>query len=361
MAIERDDAASGAPKISVIMPAYNAAHYLELSLPPLIAMRERGEIVEVLVVDDCSPDPSNIATAQRLGATVIRMAKNGGPGAARNFAATGAKGDILWLVDADVVAHDDAAKILLKSFADHDVAAVFGSYDSKPPARNFASQYKNLVHRYYHQRGRDESDTFWSGCGAIRKAVYLDLGGFDGARYGRPSIEDIEFGFRMRKAGWRIRLAHDLLCTHLKNWSLPEVVRTDIFQRAVPWSYLIITGRGMNNDLNVSNAERFNAGVAGLWVLSIAASLAPLLWPASLIALAVLTGAVVVLNRRLIGFFVRERGPAFAAMATAYHQVYYIYSAVTFVTCALLYRFGGRKDVIVRGVADKKAAADGIS
>lgn len=361
MPIEHNDAAARALKISVIMPAYNAAHYLELSLPPLIAMRDRGEIAEVLVVDDCSPQASNIATAERLGATVIRMAKNGGPGAARNFAAASAKGDILWLVDADVVAHDDAARILLNSFEDPGVAAVFGSYDSKPPAQNFASQYKNLVHRYYHQRGRDESDTFWSGCGAIRRTVYLDLGGFDGARYGRPSIEDIEFGFRMRKAGWRIRLAHDLLCTHLKNWTLPEVVRTDIFQRAVPWSYLILTGRGMDDDLNVSNAERFNAGVAGLWFLSIAAALVPPLWPASLIIFASLTGAVVVLNRRLISFFATERGALFALKATVYHQGYYVYSAVTFVTCALLYRFGGRKDVIVRGVADKNTAAKGVS
>lgn len=102
--------------ISVIVPAYNAAHYLEKSLPPLLAMRERGEILEVIVVDDCSPDPTNIATAERLGATVVRMPVNGGPGAARNHAAKIAGGDILWLVDADVVAHEDAARVLRTAF-----------------------------------------------------------------------------------------------------------------------------------------------------------------------------------------------------------------------------------------------------
>lgn len=342
-------------KISVITPAYNAAHYLERSLPPLIAMRERGEIEEVLVVDDCSTEKSNIEVAERLGATVIRMPRNGGPGAARNYAATIAKGDVLWLVDADVIAHETGAAVLKNAFLDQDVAAVFGSYDRNPPAENFASQYKNLVHRYYHQRGREESDTFWSGCGAIRKRVYEDLGGFDGARYGRPSIEDIEFGFRMRKAGWKIRLAPDLLGTHLKSWTLPEVVRTDIFQRAVPWSYLILTGQGMSNDLNVSNAERVKAAVAGIWWIAAAAALVPPLWPAAPLLFLAISVAAAFLSKDLIGFFKSNRGLVFASKAFAFHHFYYIYSAATFVLCAISYHLGGKKEFVVRRMNENQA------
>jgi len=343
--------------VSVIMPAYNAAHYLEISLPPLIAMRDRGEIEEILVVDDCSPDPTNIATAEKFGATVIRMKKNGGPGAARNYAATLAKGDILWLVDADVAAHESGAVVVKKAFADDTVAAVFGSYDRNPPAGNFASQYKNLVHRYYHQRGREESDTFWSGCGAIRRSVYLELGGFDGAKFGRPSIEDIEFGHRMREAGWKIRLAHDLLGTHLKRWTLAEVVRTDIFQRAVPWSHLILSGRGMSNDLNVSGGERFKAGVALAWWVALFACLVPVFWPWAPVSAIVLSCVVAFLNRDLLGFFRGNRGVAFAIKAAVYHQFYYVYSAVTFVICALVYHLGGKKDVVVKRIDQSRAAA----
>ncbi len=330
--------------ISVIVPAFNAANYLRLSLPPLMAMRDRGEIAEVIVVDDCSPDASTFETAQKFGATALRMEQNGGPGAARNCAAKQAVGETLWFVDADVVVHDTGAAHVKEALADPGVSAVFGSYDRNPPARNFASQYKNLVHRYYHQRGKVDSDTFWSGCGAIRKSVYIELGGFDGARYGRPSIEDIEFGFRMRRAGGSIRLAHGLLCTHLKRWTLREVVRTDIFQRAIPWSQLILSGSGMNNDLNVSATERYKAGVAGLWFASIAASLLPGLWPAAPVAGVVLTAAVGLLNRDLFGFFRGNLGVAFAIVATAYHQVYYVYSAATFSVCALGYHFGGKKE-----------------
>ena len=142
--------------ISVVVPAYNAARYLECSLPPLIAMRDEGEVAEVLLMDDCSTDPISREVAERLGARVIVMERNGGPGAARNRAAQLACGDILWFVDADVVANASSPARIRAAFEDPGVWALFGSYDRNPPATNFASQYKNLVHRYYHQRGRSD-------------------------------------------------------------------------------------------------------------------------------------------------------------------------------------------------------------
>ena len=36
--------------ISVIMPVYNGIEFIKQSLPPLVAMRDRGEVLEVLVV-----------------------------------------------------------------------------------------------------------------------------------------------------------------------------------------------------------------------------------------------------------------------------------------------------------------------
>lgn len=325
--------ANGTPTISVIMPAYNAAHYMEQSLPPLIAMKERGDILELIVVDDCSTEASNIETAVSLGANVIRMPKNGGPGAARNLAATKAKGDILWFVDADVIAHMSGPEQIGEAFKDHTVAAVFGSYDQYPPGRSFASGYKNLVHRYYHQHGNRDSSTFWSGCGAIRREVFSEMDGFDCKLYERPSIEDIELGYRMKTAGWSIHLIPTLLGTHLKEWTLWEVVRTDIFQRAIPWSKLIIEGRGPSNDLNVSQTERFKAVLAGIWLLSLLALLVPMAWPLALAVFAITSAAVIIANRELIKFFTRNKSIGFAFLATIYHQFYYLYSAITFTLC----------------------------
>jgi glycosyltransferase involved in cell wall biosynthesis len=313
--------------ISVIMPVYNGAEFIPRSLPPLIAMKQRGEILEVVVVDDGSTD-SSMQMAEQMGARVLSSGGRMGPGGARNQAAEIVQGDILWFVDADVVVHADAARCLSSGFEEEQVVAVFGSYDSNPPARNFFSQYKNLVHHYYHQRASDEAQTFWSGCGAVRRTTFLASGGFDVDRYHYPSIEDIELGHRLIKAGGRVRLLRDLQCTHLKVWRFGNLIHTEIFRRAVPWSRLIISsGDGIPNDLNVGMAEQARAVVAAIFLLSILAFLSGFL---SLPLLLVSLLLVLFANREMVLFFNRRGGPAFACGAILFHQVYYLYSASAF-------------------------------
>jgi glycosyltransferase involved in cell wall biosynthesis len=314
-------------RISVIMPVYNGAEFIPLSLPPLIDMMHRGEILEVIVVDDGSTDGSK-QMAETIGAKVLSSGGRLGPGGARNQAANTALGDILWFVDADVVVHSDAARRLAIGFDGDQVVAVFGSYDSNPPARNFFSQYKNLVHHYYHNRAKDEAQTFWSGCGAVRRAAFLSCGGFDVERYQYPSIEDIELGRRMIKAGGRIRLLRDVQCTHLKVWRFWNLIHTEIFRRAIPWSRLIVTsGEGIPNDLNVGVAEQVRAVLAGILFLAILASLVGYISP----SLVLFSGLVVLLaNRDIAVFFNRRGGFLFALCAVFFHQIYYLYSASAF-------------------------------
>ena len=321
--------------ISVIMPAYNAAHYMPRVLPPLLAMRDAGEVLEVLVVDDRSTDDT-AEIARKLGATILTTPKNGGPGAARNFAATKAKGDILWLVDSDVIAHPGGPAQITAAFADPDVHAVFGSYDDAPDDPGWMSQYKNLMHRYYHQRANREARTFWAGCGALRKDALLAVGGFDVATYTRPSIEDIELGYRITAAGGRIRVLPELLGKHLKTWTLRGAMHTDIFCRALPWSRLMISREGLGEDLNTSRAERAKAGLAGLLALALLLCLAApqLWWITALLALAVAAA-----NAPLTRFLARAAGWRVAILGTLYHQVYYLYSATVFVWCILENRF----------------------
>ena len=295
--------------------------------PRSVEMMHRGEILEVIVVDDGSTDGSK-QMAETMGAKVLSSGGRLGPGGARNQAANSALGDILWFVDADVVVHSDAARRLGIGFDVEQVVAVFGSYDSNPPARNFFSQYKNLVHHYYHNRAKDEAHTFWSGCGAVRRAAFLNCGGFDVERYQYPSIEDIELGHRMIKAGGRIRLLRDVQCTHLKVWRFWNLIHTEIFRRAIPWSRLIVTsGEGIPNDLNVGVAEQARAVLAGTLFLAILVSLAGYISPIWVLFLGLL---VLLANREITVFFNRRGGFLFALCAIFFHQIYYLYSASAF-------------------------------
>lgn len=317
--------------ISVIMPVYNGRDFIARSLPPLVAMKDRTEVLEVIVVDDGSTDDTT-EMAARMGARVIPSGGRLGPGGARNQAAGSARGEVLWFVDADVVVHDDAALELRKAFAETGAVAVFGSYDDAPPARNFLSQYKNLVHHHYHHQGRSDASTFWAGCGAVRKEAFLAVGGFDVVRYTRPSIEDIELGYRLRAAGGRIVLWTSLQGTHLKVWHLVNLIHTEVFCRAIPWSRLMLSRTGIVDDLNVGTSERLRALLAGLFAVLCAASLHPAIpgW----IALAAL-GAIALANARLLALFLRRRGPLFALAGLLFHQIYYLYSGAAFAWCWL--------------------------
>lgn len=84
-------------KISVVIPAYNAAHFLPRCLESVFA--QTLQPAEVIVVDDGSKDDT-AATAKKLGATVVSRA-NGGLSAARNTGIQHATGEWIGLLDAD--------------------------------------------------------------------------------------------------------------------------------------------------------------------------------------------------------------------------------------------------------------------
>ena len=330
----------GTARLSVVMPMYNAAPTIERCLAPLLRMLAAGEVHEIIVVDDCSTDSSPALVAAHASVRLLRTPAQGGPGAARNLAATVASGSHLWFVDSDVIAADDAARVILRELQREPVAALMGSYDDAPAAANFLSQYKTLVHRYYHQRARREASTFWAGCGVVERATFLRVGGFDAVRYRYPSIEDIELGYRIRDAGGRILLVHDLHGKHLKEWRVRNLVHTEIFRRALPWTRLMLERGNVTDDLNVGRGERVRAALAGVFALVVVAAVVGLLpgWTA-------LAGGVAVglANAALVRFFADRRGHWFALRALLYHQFYYLYSAASFAWGTLEHRLSSRR------------------
>ncbi|MFB3776150.1 MAG: glycosyltransferase family 2 protein [Bryobacteraceae bacterium] len=256
--------------VSVIIPVYNSAAHLRTCLTHL-AQWPAGPL-ELIVVDDGSTDDS-AEVARSFGAVVLSTGGRRGPARARNIGARVARGEILFFIDSDVCVHPDTLERVRRDFGEHpELDALIGSYDSTPQSPDFISQYKNLMHSYVHQRGRLQACTFWSGCGAIRRKVFLEHAGFDES-YERPAIEDIELGYRLRQAGRNMVLDKDLQVTHLKHWTFWSLLKTDVLDRGIPWTELILRDRYMPNDLNLELSQRVSVALAFLLVgLALAAT-----------------------------------------------------------------------------------------
>src|SRR5579859_2025210 len=363
--------------LSIVVPVQNGGQAFTACLAALgqarAACRDLAE-TELIVVDDGSTDASP-AAARAAGARLLAMPAPGGhgPAAARNLGARTAAGDFIFFVDADVAVHADALRLALLAFqADPALEACFGSYDDQPAAANFLSQYKNLLHHYVHQHAHGQASTFWTGCGAMRLSTFLALGGFDEQTYRRPSIEDIDLGYRLRRRGGEIRLLKDMQCCHLKRWTAASLLRSDVFERGIPWTVLLwresrargtsepllatgdllrlpdpaLAQRPFMLDLNLQTSNRVSVALTALLLLSLLVlPLVPRAWPLPALAAVLLLA----LNWQLYVFFARKRGWAFAVYAIPWHWLYYLYNSLSFTLGTLLFFTRGARPVLEDG------------
>ncbi len=320
--------------VSLIVPVLNGGETFALCLGALGALSPQPG--EFLVADDGSTDGS-AERAREFGAQVYRTARpRSGPALARNLAAHHARGDILFFVDSDVLVKPDTIARIGDIFrTEISLSALYGSYDDCPPARNFVSQYKNLFHHFVHQESTGEATSFWAGCGAIRREVFVRLGEFS-SEFTRPSIEDIEFGYRLKKAGCRSRLVKDLQVTHLKKWTFRSLLESDIRDRALPWTRLILRERELPPDLNLKPTHRLSVVLVYLFIFSL---LSVFHFPFSRYTLLVCAVTLLALNSRLYVFFASRRGVIFTLAAIPLHWFYYFYSGLAFAIGVILTAF----------------------
>jgi hypothetical protein len=289
---------AGGLALSVVVPASNRPATLERCVAAIERALAPGD--ELIVVGE----PAELGVC-----------------AARNLGAARAGGGALVFVDADVEIHPTAL-VRLRSALERDsgLAAVFGCYDSAPEHRGTVSRFRNLLHHHVHSSAAGEASTFWAGLGAIRRAVFDEVGGFDAVRFTRPSIEDIELGMRLRDRGHRIALDPGVQGKHLKAWTLTRMIDTDLNGRAVPWLRLMIARRQLGTELNLGWTHRASA------LLSVG-GLAALAARRGSLASANAVG-LVALNADLYRLLARRGGVRLALAGPALHVLHHLTAAV---------------------------------
>jgi cellulose synthase/poly-beta-1,6-N-acetylglucosamine synthase-like glycosyltransferase len=185
--------------ISIVVPAYNAAHTLAACLEALQSQTRSPD--EIFVVDDGSKDQ----TAQVAGVYGVRLLSqtHQGPATARNLGISNAHGEIIMFTDADCEPTPTWIAEMLLPFSDPSVAGVKGSYDShqhEGVARLVQIEFEERYDRLERFPTIDFIDTYSA---AFRTAVLREKGGFEPA-FPQAVSEDAELSYRLARAGCRL-------------------------------------------------------------------------------------------------------------------------------------------------------------
>lgn len=139
--------------VTVSIPIYNAAEYVEKSL--LSALNQTYKNIEYLLVDDKGTDNSmaiveDIIRKHPRGeyVKIIEHPRNLGTGAARNSALESATGDFLFFMDSDDEITHDCIYILYHQIKETGVDLVCGSYDASMISRIITDK-KDLIYSYF--------------------------------------------------------------------------------------------------------------------------------------------------------------------------------------------------------------------
>lgn len=203
--------------ISYIIPTRNRPRRLAQTLQAIIALGGHEAVggAEVIVIDNGSERPVDVSLASggRVPVRLIRNEINEGA-AARNRGAAAAdpRSDWLLMLDDDSFPADAGHLAVLRDEA-ADVAAVSADIVVPPAGDAVERLGLSLASWPREQGGLPE---VFIGCGvAIRRGVYLELGGYDASFH--YYAEEYDLAARMIRAGYRVRYSRDFRVVHTKD------------------------------------------------------------------------------------------------------------------------------------------------
>lgn len=329
---------NSSPLVSVIIPFFNAKQTLHRTVASILTSNYPN--FEMITIDDRSEDQCGELVLGHPGIHLSMVARSGAA-IARNLGVEASSGDILFFVDADVTISPDTISEVVNTFEKNaGLGACFGEYTPLPFGDNFPTVYKNLVHHFTHQSASEHARTFWCGCGAVKREPFLRVGGFDES-FIAASVEDIDLGYRLSANGERIFLNKKLQVTHGKQYTFTSLVRSDLFNRAIPWTRLMAERNIFTADLNL----KWHNVASGLMMF-----LLPPLWVAAGISFGwhrvwylplLFLFFYLFLNRRILFFVIKQKGFLFFSPFIAMYTLTYAYSSIGFAV-GVVWHFASR-------------------
>lgn len=218
------------PRISVLIPVHNHWAITLNALRSLVAMANHTSF-EVIVADDASSDATTQLGRQLPWLRIWRSEHNQGFLDTCNAAAELARGELLLLLNNDVLVGDHALDLLGESFERHAdagvVGAAFWGADGLPQEVGGIVWASGQVWNHgrgfrpdqWFALGHERQCDYVSGCGlAIRTALWHQLEGFD-RRYRPAYCEDTDLCLRVREVGSTVWVQPQARILHLEGLS----------------------------------------------------------------------------------------------------------------------------------------------
>ncbi|SEL66668.1 Glycosyltransferase, GT2 family [Pseudoxanthomonas sp. GM95] len=206
---------SDAPQASIVIPVYGQ---LQMTLDCLRALAAQPPqlSIEIIVVDDGSPDDTAQVLPQVEGLHYHLRARNGGFIAACNDGAALARGEFIIFLNNDTLPQPGWLEALLATFTTHPDTGLAGAKLVYPDGRlqeaggvvfadgsawNYGRFDSPDDPRYTYVR---EADYLSGAAVAIPRALFNRIGGFD-TRFAPAYYEDTDLAFAVRAAGLKTR------------------------------------------------------------------------------------------------------------------------------------------------------------
>ncbi len=214
-------------KYSIIVPVYNRPDEVDELLRSLTGQTMKD--FEVLIVEDGSQrDCREVVEKYKSQLNLKYFAKpNSGPGQSRNYGAQRAQGDMLIVLDSDVVLPQGYMKAVDDEMRRQPAVAFGGPDASHPSFTNVQKAISYSMTSFFTtggiRGGKKKLDKFYprSFNMGIRRDVYQQLGGFSKMRFG----EDIDFSYRIVEAGHQPRLFADAWVWHKRRTDFRKFFR----------------------------------------------------------------------------------------------------------------------------------------
>jgi len=204
--------------VSLVIPGRNVAGTIRRCLDAVAPLLGRGELREIIFVDDGSTDAAAGIVAE-YPVTPLRV-DGLGPGGARNAGWRAASGDAVWFIDADCVAEEGSLAALVRLLDGPEVAGVGGSYANAREDSLLAC----LIHEEILQRHAS-----MSGRVVYRRQALDQVGGFDERNFNAaraPGAEDADLSYRICDLGYTLRFARDSRVGHFHSTRLRSYLRS---------------------------------------------------------------------------------------------------------------------------------------